>query len=1103
MNIGYVFLIIMAGAAYFVSGIPTPDQMIADFKYAQKFYTSGAYDQAIEKYEEVGKVESRFVDEDKVIVELGGLQYRIKDATLYQTGNSYSKMAEEELRKLKETKKDDEKDKFNKLAIEYIKKSDEYFTKTQAESDNEELKVLSQKRVIDTWYIVNDYEKVILEGRELIEKYPKSTYVQDALYNIGWAYYETKDYEKSVETFKELISRFPTGNKSDRALFQIGECLFDQKQYSDAAFNYNQLVNKMRINELTDLEIQKIQRDKLAGLTDETALDLAAKAALKVGACYANSGDYTQAAASYKRIASLFKYDKTLIYEAYSRLANMYLDKGDFNLCIQSYRDAIDEVRDKLLSAKMQVLISQRYFEGFKGKTYFENAITEYLNYVNNYSDIAARAGFNLDEAFFWLARSYHEFGVEKLNQNEKEIALSNFQLAINTFNRIFKDFPATTLTERIYFYMGMSYQEYGTDEYLKTSIETYNKILTLYPETYFKQYVYIKMAKAYKSLKDYDQAFVYYNKMLTEFPDSEQKDGVMFELARTYDEKGDAIGAVPYYLKVTRVLNKPVDDRKLFTTARLLSAQTLIQQNRDQDAIDALTYALEDTTAIESTYRLAQLYLMRANANKTVNNLEGALIDYTNAYNLDEPQTKQLAAVYRAGVYIDMNQFAKAETDLRELMKSSDENIKRSAQIRLAVISVRQGKSEQAIQTYLDIYNTTTNVDEKLGYLRNLVQLSAESKNWDGVQKYSRMMINNDLAEGKKPEGQNFFYKEEAYYSLANSYESMGDFKSSVQYLNEGFTKFPKSYFSSDMLLKIGVLYLTKLTNDPDALDISADYFERYIKEFPDTPNTEMAHYYLGFCYYNGRRFAEAVRVFKDFSRIYPNSEFTPEAIFYYSDGLYNLGNLQESIQGFDSMISRYPKHQKTAEALYTKSWAYLDIQKDDDAIKTFQQLLDRYPDSEFAPTAMFSIADYYYNKQQYQEAIDYYEKVLKQYPNTDVAVKVPDTLKDLKETVAYIEYEKGWTLFSQANETKDLNLYQQAIKIFDNIVKSYPGTESEVGAYSNMGICNEALGKWENAVKNYEQIIKIYEAGGSVSMEALNFANMHKNYIIANRLQ
>ena len=117
MNIGYVFLIIMASAAYFVSGIPTPDQMIADFKAAQKFYTSRAYDQAIEKYEEVGSVESRFVDVDKVIVTIGNMQMRIQDATLYQSGNSYVKMTEDEINRSKEPQlSSEEKEKSEKLA---------------------------------------------------------------------------------------------------------------------------------------------------------------------------------------------------------------------------------------------------------------------------------------------------------------------------------------------------------------------------------------------------------------------------------------------------------------------------------------------------------------------------------------------------------------------------------------------------------------------------------------------------------------------------------------------------------------------------------------------------------------------------------------------------------------------------------------------------------------------------------------------------------------------------------------------------------------------------------------------------------------------------
>lgn len=1103
MNIGYVFLIIMAGAAYFVSGIPTPDQMIADFKAAQKFYTSSAYDQAIEKYTEVGKIESRFVDEDNVIVELGGSQYRIQDATLYQCGNSYSKMTEEELKKVRESRKDEDKEKANKLALEYTTKATEYYDKTQEKTNNDELKVLAQKKIVDVWYLIKNYEKVISEGRDLIEKYPKSIYVQDALYNIGWAYYDTKRYDQSIQTFNELVSRFPTGTKSDRSLFQIGESYFDQGKFSEAAPFYQQLVTKMRINEMTELEIQKIQRDKLAGLTDETALDLAAKAALKIGACYSNSGDFVQASASYKRIASLFKYDKNLIYEAYSRLANMFFDKGDFNASIQAYRDAIDEVKDKNLSAKMQVLIAQRYFDGYKGKTFFQNAITEYQNYINSYSDVAFRAGFGLDEAYFSLARSYHELGVELITQNQKDAGLNNIQQAINTYIRLFKDFPATTITERVNFYMALSYQEYGTPEYLKTAIDTFNKVLTDYPESVYKQYIYVKTGRAYKSLKDYNNAIAFYNKMLNEFPNSDQRDTVWFEMARTYTEMNDDRSAVPYYLKVSRVVNKSKDERRLFTTSRLLVSNILISQNVYDQAAEAINYAVEDTSAIEDTHRLAQLYLLRASAYKSMEKFDLSVNDYTNAYNLNDPETKQMAAISRASVYIDQNLFDKAEKELKELMKSDNETIRRDAQMRLAVISARQGKSEQAIQTYLDIYNSTKDQNEKLGYLRNLIQLNAESKNWPGVQKFSNMMINSDDAEGNKPEGQNYFYKEEAYYSLANSYENQEDYHSAINNFLKGLEKFPKSYFSSDMLLRVGVMYLTKLSKEPDALDNAAKYFDRYIKDFPDTPNTENAHYYLGFCYYNARMFSDAAKVFRDFARIYPNSEFTPEAIFYYSDCYYNIGNLDEAVKGFDLVISKYPKHAKAAEAIYTKGWAYLDLGKENESLQTFQVLTDRFPQSEFAPTALFSVADFYYNKQDYENALKAYKQVLKDYPNTDVAKKVPDTIKDLQETVAYLDYEKAFAIFAKAQESKDLNLFSQAAGLFSTIATKNPGTESEIGSYSNMGICYETLGKWDDAVKAYNKVIELFESGAPVSKEAFNFASQHKNYITANYKQ
>jgi len=1114
MNIGYVFLIIMASAAYFVSSIPTPDEMIADFQAAQKFYTSTAYDQALEAYTDVGGIESRFVDEDKVIVEFGDMQLRIKDACLYQSGNSYYKMTENELQRSRTAEGNEEKEMAKSLSLEYVQKASDFYNMTQDNTTSDELKVLSQNRIIDTWYLVNNYEKVIEQGQILIDRYPESSFVQDALYNIGWAYYDTKRYNESIETFNELIARFPTGNQADRALYQIGESFFDQGMYDEAVPYYQRLVDKMRINELTDLEIQRIQRDKLAGLTDETALDRAARAALKIGACYSSSGDFGQAETSYKRIASLFRYDKALIYEAYNRLANMYIDTGNFDAAIQAYRDAIDEVPDRIIAARMQVLICQAYFDGFEEQTFYQNAIDEYSNYISSYSDVAFRAGFDVDLAFFWLGRSYYELGSEMMKNNQEVLGLENIEQAISTYKRVLDDFPATQLTERVYFYMGMAYQGNGSDSYLRTAVDTYNLLLNGFENTPYKEYVYVFMGRAYKSLKEYDTALSYFNRLIDEFPKSTQTDGVWFEMGLTMTEMGNDLGSVEYLHNVSR--NNPT----LFTTARLLSSNTLYQAQRDNDVIDAINYAVEDTSAIESLYRLSQLYLTRGNAYKRLGNFESAIADYSSAYDLDQPQTREIASVSRAGVYIEQGQFARAETDLKELVNSENASISRDAQLRLAVISVRMGNSEQAISTYLDIYNTTEDVDEKLGFLRNIIQLNAESDNLEGLERYANMMITSELSEGKKPEGQNFFYREEAYYFLANAYESRGrkaedpslvnpitvearnNYITSINYLLDGFEKFPNSYFSSDMLLKVGVLYLTKLTQEEDALDLAAMYFEDYINKFPNTQMSEMAHYYLGFCYYNGRRFSDAVKTFRDFANKHPQSDFTPEAIFYYSDGEYNLGNLESAISGFDLMISKYPRHDKVAEAYYTKAWAYLDLEREDDAIETMQTLVGKFPKSEFAATALFSIADYYYNKQDYESAITNYERVLLEYPETEVALRVPQTLNDLKETVAYIEYEKGWTIFSQAQESENIDLYNEASSIFEMIVESYPNTEAEIGAYSNMGICYEALSRWQDAIDAYDSVIERYEQGAAVSDEAFNFARMHKDYIEANRL-
>ncbi len=177
------------------------------------------------------------------------------------------------------------------------------------------------------------------------------------------------------------------------------------------------------------------------------------------------------------------------------------------------------------------------------------------------------------------------------------------------------------------------------------------------------------------------------------------------------------------------------------------------------------------------------------------------------------------------------------------------------------------------------------------------------------------------------------------------------------------------------------------------------------------------------------------------------------------------------------------------------------MDLDREDEGIETLRQLIEKYPNSRYAPHSIYSIADYYYNEQDYQTALTYYQQVMNDYPDSEVAEKVPGTLEDLKETIAYLDYEKAFNVFDSAKKDNDLDLYRQAAEMFIKVAEDFPFTESEIGAYSNAGICYEALDEWRKAVECYDIVIERYDEGEEVSMEAFNFAKHHKQYIEANK--
>ena len=86
------------GIALLAKDVPTKEYMLSTFQAGQSFYSEGAYDQAIEMFEDISSVRSMLLEGSDIVVVVGKVETAVQDAAIYQMGNAYFKMFEEEFR---------------------------------------------------------------------------------------------------------------------------------------------------------------------------------------------------------------------------------------------------------------------------------------------------------------------------------------------------------------------------------------------------------------------------------------------------------------------------------------------------------------------------------------------------------------------------------------------------------------------------------------------------------------------------------------------------------------------------------------------------------------------------------------------------------------------------------------------------------------------------------------------------------------------------------------------------------------------------------------------------------------------------------------------
>ena len=1075
----WITLALIVGFYGATRNVPTADEIRASFDHGQKFYSSGAYDQAIGEYRSIIGSRSSLLTMEGVTVSVGDIEAPLQEVATYQIGNAHLRMAEEALERRARARDLETQQDLQGQAADLLAEAIDYFELTEERATVEVLQALARSQIVSCHYKRGDYESTIEAARTLIERYPASKYVVQAMYDIGWAYFDMEEYASSAAAFERLVQRFPSGYRGNRALFQIGESYFRLERYRDAIPQFQRLVESQRIGQMSQRELLVMKREKLAGLVDETALELAAKAMIRLGECYERTGDYQEASLAFETVATQFQEEQRLAEEAYLRHADMHYNRGDFEACIAVYRRAIENDPDMGDKARLQLLMANRYFE----TEHYPEAALEYTIYRDTYAMWAAAAGLPVEGVGLQVARAWfrHAAGVESARR------LDPYRRAEAELKSTLRAWPGSAYDVELRFNLGLALERQEDEAKITEALALYLALIEDPRSGGYRQSARFQAARILHDRQDFAAAADQYRQVILEMADRAEVQIARFELANVLRDAGRPDEAVAAYREVD-------PETELFARSRLEAGQSLFSAGRTGEAIPVLEEGLAPQGQADGE-TLALLHYLLGAAHSRLEQYEAAVPWFSRAIE-DGVETVLEQAVYGRGLaYFRMGRLEEAAADLDRPWQQAE--FLGSASRLLAACYTKLDRADEALEVYQRLALETETVLEEAEYRLAHAEIRYRQGGYEEVVEACRAIEALAVTETELPKSRPYYVLEKAWYLKADASLRLNRFADASGAAARGWQRFPGGYFAADFLFLRGLADLQRDDNES-----SVASFTRMLRRFPDHDNAPYALYYRGYGQFNQTMFREAEADFRRLLREHPEIDVAADAAFRAAECVYNLGRFAEAAGAYQAFHDRYPSTPLAEEALYNVAWCHLNLRGEQGrneavARRSLETYLEGYPGGRWASTARYTLAEIRYNAGEYDAAYGMFVEIEQEFPGTEAARRAAGALPDLREAVAYKAYEAAMEEFNLAVEGESDDGLRAVIPRLEVIWEEYPQTSSGIGARVNMAVAYQKLKRWKQAVDIYDEIVAASEGGAPVEPNVLAFCQRRSGTI------
>ena len=1067
----------------------SPVELQDRFEEGQKLYALGDYEKAVERYQVILATKSNaLLDVEEVTVAVDEFILPVRVGATYQLGNTYNKLGIEKLQRsefLRAERKEEEAQARYDEALADLNASLGYFRQLAIDQQVEErTRVMAQYQMIQTGYQLQSYAQVIQEGKALLENFPHSLYEAATYYDIAWSHFQLEQYQEAIESFEQVLILAPRGSNADRSLFQIAES-YDQLDQDDKALEYlDSLIGRYDFAQMSEEEIIEMTTLKLKGVVKETARELVAKAHLKKGDIYAERGEVQKAQVSYGILAAEYAAETALVQDSYIRTAELIQKEQGTTAAIAAYKNAIEEVEDKFFQARTQLTVALLLFD--EGQ--YLKAVEEYKIYLKAYGDVAVRVGFGRDKVIFRMAQSYQEYGRQMRGQNSGQ-ADEAIDQAVVLYQQLLDEYGSGPLVPDVLFNVGFA-QQLQKDN--AAAQPHYRQLVDKFSDHPAAPNGLLQLARIEYAAANYEVARDTYKSFLDRYPESDLRNTARMELGLTYKLLHEVDQAIAAYEAVEA-------DWEQWSKVQVELAELYIGKQEYERAREALAKALGHA---KDGRLQSQMHYTTARVHFAQSNYEGAISEWTQALEKSPPeQILESSLLARGGAYYEVakQRDASGDTasarghyeaslqDMKALLgRDPAPQIKDSAFRTLGAGMIRLGREEEAASYYQELIAATLDPQEQATFRMLLTELYYDQQDFAQAELYARQLIDMEFVDDNQA---GYYRKERAYSIIGNALLQQNKYSEASRIFGRGLERYPRSGES-------GNLAFSKAFADISSgnYESAVESFKTYINRYPNNGNHIHGQYYLAHSHQALTQFKPAAAVFEELIRRYPDSQYEEEALFLIGENYYNEQDYERAATAYLQLLEQYSGGRYGSSAQYALAWAYIEQEKMDEAVEAMQTLVQRYPNSEFAAKAQFTIGDYYYNTRSYTQAAEAYQRVIDEYGESEEAPKARNLVGELSEIQASFDYNEAMELF----EGKQ---YQEAVESLEKIIEKYPGTYTELAAYSNMGLAFEIMRRWEAAVENY-QVVE--EKGGDDpnNADVVSFARLHRDWIVENRL-